>query len=265
MRNLENQIAIVTGSSKGIGREIVLKVAGEGAKVVVCGRDRGRVDAVVGEVSEIGGGALGFVGGLSTRDDAQRLVNATTTHFGRLDMLVNNAGSVKMEPFLDFRPETWHEHLEIHMSGAMFCAQAAARVMVERGYGRIVNISSIAAGMANPGFTAYGPVKAALESLTRVMAVELASSGITVNTVAPGPVMNDMMLKLYGEDVLRDRALTIPMARLATAAEVAHAVLFFLLPDSGYITGQLLGVDGGAKAAGCYTAGIFQQRKAAEI
>lgn len=230
---------------------------------MVCGRDRGRVDEVIDEVSQIGEDARGFVGELSTRGDAERLVNETMRHFGHIDMLVNNAGSVKMEPFLDFRSETWNEHLEIHMSGAMFCAQAAARVMVEAKYGRIVNISSIAAGMASPGFTAYGPVKAALESLTRVMAVELAPHGVTVNTVAPGPVMNDMMLKLYGEDALRDRALSIPMARLATAAEVAHAVLFFLLPGSEYITGQLLGVDGGAKAAGCYTAGIFQQRKKA--
>lgn len=260
-KNLENQIAVITGSSKGIGREIALKFAQKGAKIVVCGRDSQRVNETVIAIQEQGGEALGFPFPISSKSDADRLVSATVKRFGRLDILVNNAGIVKMEPFLDCSEDTWAEHIEIHMTSTLVCSQAAAKAMSQNGYGRIVNISTIAANMANPGFAAYSSVKAAVESLTKVMAVELAPLGITVNCVAPGPVMNQQLLGLYGEDRLRERMLTIPLRRLAEPEEVAHAVLFFALKESGYITGQLLGVDGGAKAAGCFTAEIYRQRK----
>ncbi|MDZ7637700.1 MAG: SDR family oxidoreductase [Bryobacterales bacterium] len=262
IRNLENQIAIVTGSSKGIGRAIALKIAEQGASVMVCGRDSGRVAEVVTEIEAAGGIAFPFTGSLSTKSDCEALVAEAIERFGHLDILVNNAGGVTMAPFLDFQEEAWKEHVEIHVNATLYCSQAAARHMVERKQGRIISISSIAGSFGNPGFTAYSPVKSAIESLTRVMAVELAPHGISVNAVAPGPVMNEMLMQLYGEEKLRERALTIPMGRIATAQEVAHAVLFFALPASQYITGQVLGVDGGAKAAGCYTAGIYQQRKA---
>ncbi|MCZ2155254.1 MAG: SDR family oxidoreductase [Bryobacterales bacterium] len=259
--SLENQTAVVTGSSNGIGKAIALKFARHGAAVLVCGRNSERVHDAVREIQAQGGTAHPFVGTLSSKESCEALINTAVERFGRVDILVNNAGQVKMEPFLDFRSETWLEHLEIHVNAALYCSQAAARNMMTRQSGRIIHISSIAAGMGGPGFTAYGPVKAALESLTRVMAVELAEYGISVNTVAPGPVMNDMLVQLYGEETLKERAMSIPARRLATREEVAHAVLFFALPASGYITGQLLGVDGGAKAAGCYTAGIYRERK----
>lgn len=264
IQNLENQIAVVSGSSKGIGREIALRFAREGAHIVVCGRDSNRVNDTVREVESLGVQALAFPFPISTKSDAERLVSATLSRFGRLDILVNNAGIVKMEPFLEFSEQTWAEHIGIHMTGALVCSQAAAKAMAANQYGRIINISTIAANMASPGFTAYSSVKGAVESLTKVMAVELAPLGITVNCVAPGPVMNQQLLDLYGEERLRERELTIPLRRLAAAGEVAHAVLFFALKESGYITGQLLGVDGGARAAGCFTAEIYRQRKAAE-
>ncbi len=260
--SLANRIAVVTGSSNGIGRAVALEFARRGASVLVCGRDAGRVDATLREIEAEGGTARPFAGELSSKERCDALIETAIQHFGRVDILVNNAGGVKMEPFLDFHSETWREHLDVHVSAALYCSQAAARDMVTRQNGRIIHISSIAAAMGGPGFTAYGPVKAALESLTRVMAVELAEHGISVNTVAPGPVMNDMLVQLYGEETLRERAMSIPAGRLATREEVAHAVLFFALPSSGYITGQVLGVDGGARAAGCYTAGIYRQRKA---
>jgi 3-oxoacyl-[acyl-carrier protein] reductase len=260
-KNLENQIAVITGSSKGIGREIARRFAQEGAHVVICGRNKERVDDTVNAIQETGGQALGYPFPISTKSDADRLVSSTIDRFGRLDILVNNAGIVKMEPFLECTEDSWSEHIDIHMTSTLLCSQAAARAMASNGYGRIVNISTIAANMANPGFAAYASVKAAVESLTKVMAVELAPLGITVNCVAPGPVMNQQLLGLYGEDRLRERVLTIPLKRLAEPEEVAHAVLFFVLKESGYITGQLLGVDGGAKAAGCFTAEIYRQRK----
>jgi 3-oxoacyl-[acyl-carrier protein] reductase len=265
MHNLENKVAIVTGSSNGIGLAIATEFARQGSAVLICGRDSGRVDAAVAKIQGSGGTAHSFTGGLASKAACDALVAAAMDHFGRVDILVNNAGEVKMEPFLDFHAETWQQHLDVHMSAALYCSQAAARDMVKRKAGRIIHISSIAADMGNAGFTGYGAVKAGLEGLTRVMAVELAPHGISVNAVAPGPVMNEMMVQLYGEETLRERAMSIPAGRLATREEVAHAVMFFALPASGYITGQVLGVDGGAKAAGCYTAGIYQQRKAAQI
>lgn len=263
IRPLDKQVALVTGSSKGIGRAIAIAFARQGASIAVCGRDSGRVDEAVAQIRSADGIAFPFVGGLSSKAECDALAGAVIERMGRIDILVNNAGEVKMEPFLDFSAATWQEHVDVHMSAALYCSQAAARDMVARKSGRIIHISSIAASMGGPGFTAYGPVKAALESLTRVMAVELAPHGISVNAVAPGPVMNEMMVELYGEEALRERAFSIPAGRLATREEVAHAALFFALPASGYITGQVLGVDGGARAAGCYTAGIYRQRKAA--
>jgi len=261
---LQNHVAIVTGASKGIGREIALRFAREGARIVVCGRDADRVDAVVSEVRALQVDALSFAHAIDTKSDAELLVQTAVATFGRVDILVNNAGIVKMEPFLDLSPETWQSHIDVHMTSALYCAQAAARAMGKNQYGRIINISTIAAGMANPGFSAYSAVKGAIESLTKVMAVELGPLGITANCVAPGPVMNQQLVNLYGEERLRERELTIPLRRLATLAEVAHAVLFFALPESAYITGQLMGVDGGARAAGCFTAEIYRQRKATQ-
>lgn len=262
IRPLADRVALVTGSSNGIGRAIATEFARQGASLAICGRNSARVSETVAAIRNAGGVAEPFVGGLSSKEECDALVGAVIARFGRVDILVNNAGEVKMEPFLNFSAALWQQHLDVHMSAALYCSQEAARDMLTRKSGRIIHISSIAAGMGGPGFTAYGPVKAALESLTRVMAVELAEHGITVNAVAPGPVMNEMMLQLYGEEALRERALSIPARRLATREDVAHAALFFALPVSGYITGQVLGVDGGARAAGCYTAGIYQRRKA---
>lgn len=262
IHDFENQIVLVTGSSKGIGRETALSFAARGADVVICGRDTERVAETVEAVQQHGREALGYTGGISTRADATALVSAAIARFGRLDVLVNNAGIAFIEPLLECTEENWQAHIDIHMTATLFCAQAAAGAMIEQGYGRIVNLSTIAANMANPGFAAYASVKAAVESLTRVMAVELASHGITVNCVAPGPVRNEQILILYGEERVRERALSIPLQRLAEPEDVAHAIRFFALKQSGYITGQILGIDGGASAAGCFTSEIYRKRKA---
>ena len=258
---LKNQIALVTGSSKGIGRQIALHLANSGASLVVCGRDAARVASTVKELENCQVPVIGYTGGISTQADAAALVSAAIRRFGRLDILVNNAGMARMEPLLACTESNWQDHIDIHMTASLFCAQAAAKETASPQYGRIVNISTIAANMANPGLAAYGASKAAVESLTKMMAVEFAPLGITVNCVAPGPVLNDQLVSLYGEERLRERELSIPLARLATPEDVAHAVGFFVQKESGYITGQVLGVDGGARAAGCFTAEIYRRRK----
>lgn len=256
---LSGLTAVVTGSTRGIGRELALQFARAGCRVVVHGKDAARAAEVR---AACGDAALLFLGDIARQQVAEDLMAFAVEQTGRLDILVSNAGVVKMEPFLEFRRETWQELLDVHLSGAFYCGQAAARQMVRQGGGRIIHISTIAAGFGQFGFAAYAPVKAGVEALTRVMAVELAAHGISVNCIAPGPVWNDMMEHLYGPERLAERQRTIPMGRMALASEVAAAALYLCSPEAGYMTGQVLHLDGGASAAGPFTMEVFKRSTA---
>jgi NAD(P)-dependent dehydrogenase (short-subunit alcohol dehydrogenase family) len=253
---LDQQVAVITGSTKGLGREMAIRFAAEGCRVVVHGMDADRAE----EVRQACGpnGAV-FLGDISDQPTAIELMDFTVKKFGRLDILVNNAGIVKMQPFLEFEADVWRRLVDVHLSGAFYCAQAAARIMAQAGGGRILNISTIAASFGQFGFAAYSPVKAGVEALTRVMAVELAQHKISVNCIAPGPVWNDMMEHLYGPEKLAERCRTIPMQRMAEASEVADLALYLLSPAAGYMTGQVLHLDGGASAAGCFTMEVYKR------
>jgi len=257
--SLSGLTAVVTGSTRGLGREMALEFARAGCRVVVHGKDPARAEEVRAACGE---GALVFLGDISQQQTAAALMDFAAGKTGRLDILVNNAGVVKMEPFLEFRRETWQELLDVHLSGAFYCGQAAARHMARQNSGRIINISTIAAGFGQFGFAAYAPVKAGVEALTRVMAVELAAHGISVNCIAPGPVWNEMMERLYGPQRLAERQRTIPMGRMALAPEVAAAALYLCSPGAGYMTGQVLHLDGGASAAGPFTMEVFKRSTA---
>jgi 3-oxoacyl-[acyl-carrier protein] reductase len=235
---------------------MAVRFAREGCRVVVHGNDAGRAEEVRAECGE---DAQVFLGDISRQDVATALVNFARDKYGRLDILVNNAGVVKMEPFLEFQAETWQLLLDVHMSGAFFCGQAAGRLMAAQGSGRIINVSTIAAQFGQFGFAAYAPVKAGVEALTRVMAVELAQYGISVNCIAPGPVWNDMMEHLYGTERLAERCRTIPMQRMAEAGEVAALAIYLASPEAQYLTGQVLHLDGGASAAGCFTMEVYKR------
>ena len=248
--------AVVTGSTKGLGRAMALRLARSGWRVVIHGTDASRAEQVR---EECGPGTEAFLGDISRKEVNEGLAQFAVEKTGRLDAWVSNAGLVKMEPFLDFSAETWQRLVDIHLSGAFYGGQAAAREMVKRGWGRIVHVSTIAAAFGQYGFAAYAPVKAGVEALARVMAVELASHGITVNTVAPGPVWNEMLEGLYGAERLRERERTIPLQRMARAEEVAAAVEWLLSDDAAYITGQILRVDGGASAAGPFTLEVYRR------
>jgi len=253
---LQGRTAVITGSTKGLGREMALAFAREGCRVVVHGTDAERAGQVQ---AECGCGSEVFLGDISKQDVAQALMDFAVEKTGRLDILISNAGVVRMEPFLEFKAETWQLLLDVHMNGAFFCGQAAARHMVRSGGGRIIHISTIAAAFGQFGFTAYSPVKAGVEALTRVMAVELASRGISVNCIAPGPVWNDMLENLYGAERLSERQRTIPMQRMAEASEVAAAAIYLCSAEAGYMTGQVLHLDGGASAAGPFTMEVFKR------
>lgn len=235
---------------------MAVRFAREGCRVVIHGTDAARAEEVRAECGE---SAAVFLGDVAREEVAGALTAFALERFGRLDILVNSAGVVKMEPFLEFRAETWRQLVDVHLSGAFYCSQAAARVMAAGAGGRIIQISTIAAGYGQFGFGAYSPVKAGVEALTRVMAVELASHGISVNCIAPGPVWNDMMEHLYGVERLKERCKTIPMQRMGLASEVAELALYLVSPAAEYMTGQVLHLDGGASAAGPFTMEVYKR------
>ncbi len=256
---LEGKVAVVTGSTKGIGKHIALRFASEGCRIIVSGTNEERAAETAEAIRAAGSEAEILLGDVSRKDTATALMDHAIDKFGRLDILVNNAGIVKLEPFLEFQSETWQRFLDVHLSGSFYCGQAAAWHMVNSGGGSILNVSTIAATMGMFGFAAYAAAKGGILALTKVMAVELAQHGITVNALTPGPVFNQQLLDLYGEERLRERGKTIPLGRLAEAGEVADLALFLVSPAARYITGQTIILDGGASAAGCYTHEVYRR------
>jgi 3-oxoacyl-[acyl-carrier protein] reductase len=257
---LAGKTAIVTGSTRGIGRAIALRFAREGARVVVNGTNPERGEAVLAELTALGAEAQLCLGDVSSPGFARQMAEFAKGKFGSIDIFVSNAGPVSFEPFLTMSGDTWRRFLDIHVSGAFYCGQAAANLMVDGGRGgRIINMASVAGNFGLYGFTAYSTVKGALMSLTRVQAVELAEHGITANAIAPGPVWNEMMEGLWGPERLEERCKTIPMGRLARADEVASLAVFLASAEAAYITGQTYVLDGGASAAGLYAHEVFKR------
>ncbi len=252
---LEGLAAVITGSARGIGRAMAERFIAEGARVVIHGTDAMRTYQAA---QELGGACC--AGDVRRRETSEALVKTCLDSFGSIDVFIANAGLVRMKPFLEFDDASWRESMDVNVAGAMYGCQAAARAMVQAGKGgRLLTISTISANMAQFGFTGYGASKAALQGLTRVMAVELAEYGITANCIAPGPVTNDMLVNLYGEERLRERRKTIPLGRLAEASEIASMAVFLASKEAAYISGQTFIVDGGASAAGCYTMEVYKR------
>ena len=258
---LQGKTAIVTGSTRGIGRAVAEAFAAEGANVVVHGTDEPRAAETAGAIRAAGGMAAVCLGEVADAAFAPRLADFAVDRFGGIDILVANAGMSGFEPFLTMSAQTWQRFLDVHLSGAFLCGQAAARRMVAQGRGgRILNMSSVAGRFAMYGLAAYATVKAGLLSLTRAQAVELAEHRITANALAPGPVWNEMMEELWGPERLAERCRTIPLGRLAQGADVARTAVFLASPGADYITGQAIVIDGGASAAGLYAHEVYKHQ-----
>jgi 3-oxoacyl-[acyl-carrier protein] reductase len=238
---LDGKVALVTGSTRGIGKAIALAFAREGADVVVNGRDEAAGAAVCAEVAGLGRRAAWVRADLGQVEQARALVAAGVEAFGRLDALVNNAGLFQRKPALELEEADWDALIEVNLKGAFFCAQAAARAMLGRG-GAIVNVSSDAAwsGGLNP-CTHYAASKAGLVSLTRSLAKELAPHRIRVNALAPGMIETDM----GGDAGSTLQGLAIPLGRYGTPAEVAAAAVFLASDEASYVTGACLNLSGG--------------------
>jgi 3-oxoacyl-[acyl-carrier protein] reductase len=242
-QRLSDRVAIITGASRGIGRAVALALAAEGAKVVVnYASSSDAAQQVVTAITDAGGSAIALQADVSKLEQVDALFNETLEKFGRVDVLVNNAGITRDTLLLRMKPEDWQAVIDLNLTGVFLCTRAVSKLMLKQRSGRIINIASVSGQMGNPGQANYSAAKAGVIGFTKTVAKELASRGITVNAVAPGFIATDMTSELKSEEILK----YIPLGRYGEPEEVAGMVRF-LAADSAaaYITGQVFNVDGG--------------------
>jgi len=239
---LENKVAIVTGGGRGIGRAISKRFAAEGARVVIAQRDPEGGEATCQEIREAGGEALFVRTDVGQREAVEQMVAETVRQFGTVDILVNNAAVLgENGHFLDVSPDVWEHVIQVGLTGAFLCGQAAARVMAQGRGGAIINISSTSGMVPQPRCCAYGAAKGGLEALTKSMAVDLAPYHIRVNTIAPGPIQS----RAPDDAPPREARMTL-LGRAGLTREVAAVAVFLASEESSYVTGERIAVDGGA-------------------
>jgi len=243
MSSLRDRVAIVTGASRGIGRAVALRLGAAGTAVVAAARGD-HADAVAAEIQAAGGRAVAVSADVTDRAQVEAMVATALDRFGRVDVLVNNAGVTRDQLAMRMSPEDWDAVVSTNLTSAFGCVRAVLRSMVKQRYGRIISMGSVVGQMGNPGQANYAASKAGLEGFSRALARELASRKITVNVVAPGMIDTDMTAALG--DAARDAMLAqIPLGRLGTPDDVAHAVCFLASDEAAYITGHVLAVNGG--------------------
>ncbi|MBW4054946.1 MAG: 3-oxoacyl-[acyl-carrier-protein] reductase [Proteobacteria bacterium] len=241
---MKGQVALVTGASRGIGQAISLKLAAEGIYVVATATSESGAAATVAAIVAQGGAAHAVKLDVTDSSEVEALFKKIVTEQGRLDILVNNAGITKDGLMMRMKDSDWDSVLDTNLKGSFNCLREASKIMTKARYGRVVNISSVVGEMGNPGQVNYCASKAGLFGLTKSAARELAKRNITVNAVAPGFIETDMtaVLPEKGREALLH---AIPMERLGSVDDVAYAVRFLVSPQAGYITGQVLSVNGG--------------------
>jgi 3-oxoacyl-[acyl-carrier protein] reductase len=244
-----DRVAIVTGSSRGIGRGIALRLAKEGAKVVVNYRGSEAAAAeVVGQIKADGGEAIAVQADVSQVAEAQTLIDAAKKTYGKIDILVNNAGTTRDTLLVRMSEEDWDIVIDTNLKGTFNCIKAVSRQMMRQRYGRIVNITSVSGIAGNPGQANYASAKAGIIGLTKTVAKELGSRGITCNAVAPGFVLTDLTVSLPQH--LLDLAIErTPLGRMGTVEDMAAAVAYLASDEASFVTGQVLAVDGGLASA----------------
>jgi 3-oxoacyl-[acyl-carrier protein] reductase len=242
--SLDGRVVLVTGASRGIGRAIAGSVAAAGAAVVLGARDESRLAAAVGEITGAGGRAESVALDVSDRGSVEAALGKVLAGHGRIDGLVNNAGVTRDNLLLRMKDEDWDQVLATNLTGVFLCTQAALRPMIKQRSGRIVNVTSVVGLVGNAGQANYASSKAGVVGFTKSVAREVASRGITVNAVAPGFIETDMTAGM-AEKARAAVTAAIPMGRVGSPEDVAGIITFLLSDAAGYITGQVLGVDGG--------------------
>ena len=247
MSALDGKTAVVTGGSKGIGRAIAASFAAQGAAVVVTSRSADRATDAAAEIQDEGGEAIGRAADVADYDAMEQLIAGTVTEYGRLDVMVNNAGMTVIEPATTFDPDDWRRVIDVDLTGVFFGSQLAARQMIDQGNGgAILNISSMMGKMGLARRAAYCAAKGGVDNLTRTLAVEWAPYDISVNALAPGYIHTDITDQTqdsagYTEDDIRKRT---PMERFGTPEEMAECATF-LVSGTNFVTGEVLTADGG--------------------
>jgi 3-oxoacyl-[acyl-carrier protein] reductase len=244
----DRRVAIVTGASRGIGRAIAARLAREGRHVVLVSRSAGSLEEVRAGITDAGGSASVLAVDVGDGAALAKGIEGVASEFGRIDILVNNAGITRDNLILRMSDEEWDEVIRVNLTSAFVAIRAASRPMMKGRFGRIVNIASTSGVVGNAGQSNYAAAKAGLIGLTKTVARELGSKGITANVVAPGFVETDMTAKLPPD--LRDQyAAQVPVRRLGQADDIASAVSYVTADDAGYLTGQVICVDGGLTMA----------------
>lgn len=244
MHDLADQVALVTGASRGIGRQVALNLSSHGAAVILASRSREDSEVVAESIREQGGKALAIQMDVGEPDQVENALAHVKEHFERVDILVNNAGITRDNLLLRMKVGEWRQVLNVNLDGVFYVTRKVVTGMLRQRYGRVINITSVVGQMGNPGQVNYVASKAGIIGLTKALAREVASRNITVNAVAPGFIETDMTANLKEQirDQLKDN---VPLKRLGTVEDVAYGVLFLASKEAGYITGHVLNINGG--------------------
>jgi NAD(P)-dependent dehydrogenase (short-subunit alcohol dehydrogenase family) len=249
--DLSGRVAVVVGGTSGIGRAIALGLAEAGADVVVSGRRAELIETVAKEIEAQGRKSLRQPADVADRASLEKLRDKVVAELGKVDILVNSAGTTKRRPTLDVPEDEWNMIMETNLTGTLRACQVFGRHMIERGYGRIINIASLSSFVALFEVAAYAASKAAVASLTKSLAIEWSSKGVTVNAIAPGVFRTDLNTALLdGTDRGREFLLRTPMKRFGKVEELAGAAVFLASDAASFVNGEVLAVDGGFLASG---------------
>jgi 3-oxoacyl-[acyl-carrier protein] reductase len=244
---LEGKVALVTGSSRGVGKAVALGFAASGADVVInYTSNQNAADNVVTEVQSMGRSAVAVKADVAVKTDVERLVNTASEKFGKLDILVNNAGFTRPAMMVKMSEDQWDQVVDIHLKGAFMCSQAAGRLMKEQNSGKIINVTSVAGIVGTVGQINYSAAKGGIISMTKSIAREMARYNVCANVISLGIVATDMTEKIRTDEKLKEIYMNrILLKRFAEPDDISPAFVFFASDESNYITGQLLCVDGG--------------------
>ena len=241
---LEGKLALITGGARGIGKEIAMLFANEGANIAICDVNLEEAQKTAKEIENLGRQSLAFKADVTSSSQVQDMTDKILDKFNKIDILINNAGITKDNLLLRMSEEDWDKVIAVNLKGTFVCTKIVSRAMLKQRFGRIVNLASIIGIMGNAGQANYAASKAGIIGLTKSVAKELASRNICVNAIAPGFIMTDMTAKLP-EEVQKKMLSVIPLARFGEAKDVADLALFLSSEGSSYITGQVIQVDGG--------------------